>query len=366
MNGFWFIICWIFGFGIVFSFISPYRTEVVLGQTKTRYSWLGAIILIFPIVYWATIRSDIFGDTITYYGTLTNLPIDDFIRFISGDLKDKGFYVLTYLLKILGNGNRYFYFGAIAIFQGICIICAYRKYSTDYWLSVLLFALSTDYLAWMFNGMRQFIAVSMLFACIELIIRKKYLPLILVILLASTIHQSALIMLPVIFIVQGKPFNKLVILFSGILVLSILLLEQTTELVTDILSSTQYSDLAANMDIILAEDDGTNILRVLVYAVPTILAVIWRKNIWAEDDPIINLSVNMSVISTGFYILSIFTSGIYVGRIPIYFSLYNYILLPWEIRNMFTRDSQRIVRFVLCAAYLFFYYYQVHVTWGLM
>lgn len=37
---------------------------------------------------------------------------------------------------------------------------------------------------------------------------KKYVALIVIILLATTVHSSAFIMLPIIFVVQGKPWNK--------------------------------------------------------------------------------------------------------------------------------------------------------------
>ena len=71
----------------------------------------------------------------------------------------------------------------------------------------------------------------------------------------------------------------------------------------------------------------------------------------------------MSIISTGLYIISMFTSGIFIGRLPIYFSLYNYILLPWEIENLFTQRSKKIIYIGLIACYIVFYYYQMHIIW---
>ena len=64
----------------------------------------------------------------------------------------------------------------------------------------------------------------------------------------------------------------------------------------------------------------------------------------------------MSIISTGLYVVSMFTSGIFIGRLPIYFSLYNYILLPWEIENLFTERSKKLVYIGLIGFYLLFYY----------
>lgn len=42
------------------------------------------------------------------------------------------------------------------------------------------------------------------------------------------------------------------------------------------------------------------------------------------------------IISTALYAISMVTSGIFIGRLPIYCSLYaNGILLPWELNHLF-------------------------------
>ena len=67
----------------------------------------------------------------------------------------------------------------------------------------------------------------------------------------------------------------------------------------------------------------------------------------------------MSVICAGIYFLGIFTSGILVGRLPIYFELYNLILLPYLLKECFTKESSKIM-FVLCTiGFLGFYYLQM-------
>ena len=44
------------------------------------------------------------------------------------------------------------FFIIVAIFQMICVVWLFRKYSSDYWLSMFMFVISTDYLSWMFNN----------------------------------------------------------------------------------------------------------------------------------------------------------------------------------------------------------------------
>ena len=242
----------------------------------------------------------------------------------------------------------------------LCVTYTYRKYSYSFALSIFLFVISTDAYQWLFNGMRQFIPAAILFACMGLILKKKYIPLVIIILIVSTVHLSALLMIPCIFIVQGKPWNKKTMFFLVAVVVIILFVDRFTDVLETFLANTQYDDVAEQFQY----DDGTNLLRVLVYSVPPLLALIGRKQIAVIDSPIINLSINMSIISMGIYIVSMFTSGIYIGRLPIYFSLYNYILLPWELDNLFTKRSAILLKIAMIGFYVVYCYYQMVVSWG--
>ena len=203
--------------------------------------------------------------------------------------------------------------------------------------------------------MRQFIAVSIAFAATDWLLEKKYFKYILLILFLSTIHASVLIMLPIGFIVQGRAWNfKTVVLTLGAL-LAINYSNITIELITDFMEDTQYRGEVGQF----LETEGTNILRVLVFCIPPAFALLWRRWIDKADSKLVNLATNMSIVSMGAYLVSAVTSGIFVGRVPIYFSLYNYILLPWLVENLFEERAQKIVYVVIIICYLIFYYYHI-------
>jgi len=306
-----------------------------------------------------------FQDTGLYRKLFTEMPsalsgMNEYLQTVD---KDLGFSVFSIILKSIIGNRDILYFLIIATIQGCCLVYVYRKYSINYVVSVLLFILSTDYISWMFNGIRQFLAVAVWFACFPLLLKKKYIPLIIIILVLSTIHGSALLLLPMIFIVQGKAWNKKTLLFIVCVLLAIIFVDRFTTILDDMLVSTQYEDLVSSE--VWQQDDGTSFIRVLVYAVPTVLALVGRKQIKAADNKIINICVNMSLLSTGIYLVSMFTSGILIGRLPIYFSLFNYILLPWEIENIFTARSRKLLYPLMIGAYLMFYYYQLNYGWGI-
>lgn len=347
------------------SYKYGFSKERVVECSSVKYRWTitAAILLIIPYIVWSGFRGDT-ADTALYRKIFLEAPstIDEITGYLSKYSKDKGFSILLICMKMIIGNSDILFFLIIATFQMLCLAMVYRKYSSNYLFSLFLFVASTDYLSWMHNGMRQFIAVTGIFACTGLMLKKKYIPLIGIILLLSTVHGSALIMLPVVFLVQGKALNQKTLAFVGVMLLGVAFVDQFTSFLDLMMVDTQYSGIVTNE--IWTSDDGTNIIRVLVYSIPAILSVIGKKFVDGANDPVINLSVNMSLIAAGLYILSSVTSGIYVGRIPIYMSLYSYITLPWLIENVFNKNSARMLYIFTIVAYIAFFYYQVVITWG--
>lgn len=350
-------ILWVFIGGLLISKLSTRKHIEVLGNKRERWSVTATLLFLIPLVYWCANRSLWFGDTGFYYDEFNRAPasLSGVPAYMKSQPKDAWYYGLSAVIKSLITTNPRTYFAIIGSIQLLCIGLVYRKYSRNLWLSIFLFVASTDYTAWMFNGTRQFLAVAITFTTLPLIVEKKYFPSILIILLASRFHQSALLMLPVIFIVQGKAWNGKTLLVAFGVLIAVAFIDEFTGFLDSSLQDTQYENVVS--DWTEDQDDGTNILRVLVYAVPTILAFIWRKKLGEVDNPLIHMCVNMSVISTGIYVISMFTSGIFIGRLPVYFSLYNYILLPWEVRHFFKKDSRAIVTACTVGFYLLFYIY---------
>lgn len=341
-----------------------YKGEYILGEYDYRLKYWVALLIFAPVIVWAGLRDSFIADTGAYVAIYEQIPrsISGLMAYLPEIDKDKGFTVLSGIIKIILGPSTERYFLVLATIQGISLVSVYRKYSIKYLTSIFLFMASTDYMSWMFNGIRQFTAVTIIFATTGLMLRKKYTKAVIVILLAATIHASALLMLPFVFIAQGRAWNRKTLLFIIGVIVIVAFAGRFTPFLDTLLSDTQYKNVVSDWKGF--GDNGTNAIRVLVYSIPTILSFFGRKWIWCEDDPVINFCANMSIVSTGFYVISMFTSGIFIGRLPIYFSLYNYILLPWEIDHFFNRPSAKIITFMLLVFYMAFYYYQMHFAWG--
>lgn len=363
LYNFWWLLIWVFAAGGLCA-LMPRQYDMVLGHRKVRWRPLSAILLALPYVIWAGHRNNAWGDVTAYRRTFLAAPaaLSELGRYVANAPKDKGYSAFVVIFKALISQSDKTFFTIVALIQIACLVYIFRKYSENYWLSFFLFIASADYISWVYNGMRQFIAVSILFACGPLILKKKNIPLVLILLAVSTIHMSALIMLPFIFIARGKAWNKYMLFFLVVVAGAMVYLEEFTEILASFMDNSQYSAETKE----LLRDEGANIIRVLFYSVPTIGSLIYLKKIRSINNPLVNICVNMSIASTGFYVVAYFTSGIYIGRIPIFFSLYNYLLYPWMLKRVIPKQYAAGAASILVLVYTVYFYYQMGVTWGML
>lgn len=356
-------LIWVLVGGYIIRAVSKKQTVQVLGELQKRWSKSSALLLMIPLILWATYRSLYIGDTGTYVNAFNRMPdtLAELSAYVGTLKKDKGYYTFAALIRIFISKDYRVYLFIIAAIQGVILALVLRKYSSDYWLSIFLFVAATDYLSWMNNGIRQFVAVVIVFAGTKWLLERKNIQYILLVLFASLFHQTALLMIPIGFILQGKAWNIKTLLFIAASLAAVVFVDRFTDILDNALSETQYENVVSDWESF--NDDGTNVFRVLVYSVPAILAFIGRKRIKTDDDPVITMATNASLITSGIYLVSMVTSGIFVGRLPIYVSLYsNCILLPWETENIFSRESSQLVKLLMIVCYIAFYYYAMYLN----
>ena len=334
------------------------------GEYEIRYKRFTYLVIVAVLTYVAATRPLDFIDTRSYYAHYMREPGTwrSVLSRLQGSGKDKIFYALTAVLKGILGMNYQLYFAVISGVSLLLVFKVYRKYSCNLFITTFLFIASGEYVQWTHNGIRQFVAVAIVFAATELLLKQQYWRYALVVLLASGFHASALIAIPAIFVVRGKAWNRMAILTVMVTVVLVSSSELLNELLLSVMENSQYAN---DVDALMSTG-GTNTFRVLVFAVPPVLALLFREHIARIDNPWINLAVNMSILSLCIYVISMFTSGIYIGRVPIYFSLHNYVLLPWLIDRFFEKNSAKFIYMMLIACYMVFYYYQMHIVWEIV
>ncbi len=351
---FWIVIC-----GIFYS-MSNKKNEINKTENVTdKIPILLAIITFGYIVFWAGIRSGV-ADTRAYINMYEAMPnsLSSIPELWTANNKSPGFDTLAIIFKCIISDNYHYWLMFIAVISGFSVMYTVWKHSEKFFYSAFLFIATTNF-AWMLNGIRQFLVVSILFALSDWIIQRKTWRYIIVVLILSTIHFTALIMIPIYFIVTEKPFGLKIILFIIALLLAIVFLEPFTNILELFLEETQYGGFSEQF----IDDDGVNPLRVLVATVPTIIAFMSRRKINHLYDRFLDLCINMSFIAAGLYLFGVFAGGILFGRFPIYCELYNIILLPTLFKRCFAKNNT-IIMCVLCAlGFLAYYFLQMRTSY---
>ena len=326
-----------------------YKYDSVQGRMQVRFGFA-----LFTMAYIAIViglRSGV-GDTQAYITMFNDAPSQFSFSALDNYEKDQGYFALSILFKQFISSDFHLWLMVVAAISGYAVVVTLYKYSENFFFSMFLFITMTHFV-WMLNGMRQFIVVSILFANTELLIRKKFWKYLILVLLLSTIHITALIMIPVYFIATAKPWGK-IMWIAVVAALAVgISLDRIAENWSFLLEDSAYEGYLTAA----AASAGSNILRSIAALAPAILALLCKKYTdQARNNKILNISIIMSVLSAVAYLCSSFSGGVLVGRLPIYFDMYNMFLLPWLVKHAFNKKSQSIAYFGLIVCYLAFFY----------
>lgn len=203
------IIGWVAVMAMLSVLTAVKRVETVCGKKEYRWRPVWAVVTFLPLIIWCGYRGNI-GDTWAYKKSFSEMPVSlgGIASYMATVKKDKGFYFVSAVIKCIVGNHVNIYFIVLAAIQAGVLIYVYRKYSSRYLVSFFLFIASTDYISWLFNGIRQFLAVTITFIGIKFILDKKYAKAIILILIASLMHQSALLVIGLIFIFNFYFFDK--------------------------------------------------------------------------------------------------------------------------------------------------------------
>ena len=311
--------------------------------------YVTTFIMIGYIVFWAAIRNGVV-DTAGYIKSYIELDteINWKTLFESGEEKAPLFELFQIFLKRIGF-TWHMYIATVAIISGICFFYGISKFSDDVVLSCYLFITGT-YFYWLFNGIRQFLVVAIVFACMRLIVEKKLWKFLILIFVLYFIHKTAWILIPIYFIANMKNWSYgIYVCVLATMAVVILFPNQFTALLGE--SFTEYNVVED-----FAKDDGVSILRFLVAMVTPTLSFIYKKRIAEYDNKYINVFVNMSLITGGLYAVGVVTSGIYMGRLPIYTDVFNLLLLPFIIKCVVPKNAKGPI-FAACIILYFVHFH---------
>ncbi|MEE1153843.1 MAG: EpsG family protein [Acutalibacteraceae bacterium] len=265
---------------------------------------------------------------------------------------------LQIIVKNYISDNVTVFFMIIAVFQGFAVAKTFCTYTENFTFSSYLFITGYTFF-WMLNGARQFTAVCIVLLASKYLCNKQFGKYVLFVVIAFFFHSSSIMCAVVYFIAQGEPFNKRVIWTIILALLCVLFIDSFTGILNSSLEDTQYSVSGQDYTV----ESGMSPLVTLMNAVPVILVLWQRKRVFSIERPrYIDVFINVACVNIGICLIANFTSGITFGRLPVYFIMYNYILIPWIIEKAFVGMDKIIIRFMCIMLYMVYFLYQGYLT----
>lgn len=243
----------------------------------------------------------------------------------------------------------------VALITNILNVIMFNKYRSYLELQIYIYITSGYYITTM-NGLRQCLAASLLFTCTELVIKGKFIPYCICVILISTFHQSALMLIPMYFVVRQEAWSKKMMIFIGVAIIAVLGYDIISPIIFKALESTSYGEYSE------FNEGGSSIMRTIVNSVPVVLAYLKRnklKSEWPESNIFVNMSI-LNVIFVGFGMFNwIF------NRFTLYLQLYNFVLIPFIISKCFKGKERRVLYLGVIGCYFFFFYYEQVIGMGM-
>lgn len=231
------------------------------------------------------------------------------------------------------------------------------KYTRPFELGIYLYFATVIFYVTM-NGMRQAFVASIFFCFgVEFIKKRKFVRYCILILFLTLFHNSAIILIPLYFVVQKEAWKKLFWIVAAIFGAATTAFRPLMPIVVDMLEGGRYDAYAQDMS---NGGEGVNLIRVIVMLVPLILAYFAREDLkeqWEDS----SLFVFMSLFNFGFMLLS--SQYLYFYRVCIYFELFNLALIPRCIACLRGKIA-KVTYVYTIGCYALFCYYQVAITWG--
>ncbi len=330
----------------------------VIADGGTASDYLGSIIpwlIIFGyIAFLAGMRSSM-NDTEGYKESFKSLEPswDNVWNAIESDIKDKGFPIASNLFKMYISQDFHAWFFAFAIVESLLLSFVLRRESVSMIDACFFFFASTTYYNY-FSMMRQWLAVVIVFWAAKFIKKRKFIPYLLFCLLAAQFHTSAYFMIPVYFIVSGKAWSKKQLGIVGLFAIAFVFLRPILGFLESATGDTTYGYVVETM----STGSGSSWLRIPVALVPVVLSYIYRDKI--KNDVMANICTNMALVQLLVLIVASVTSGIFIGRMSVYFGIFNTILFPYLLNVAIDDKNRSWIKALYYIGYFAFYIFQMN------
>lgn len=238
-----------------------------------------------------------------------------------------------------------------AIFSIPVPLAILYKYCPRFEMGIFMFV-AFSYLGGAMNGMRQYMAASIVLLGTKYLFSVKktdFIKYAVIILLAYCMHNSAIIMLPLYFVVRRRAWqfsSYLLVVGSAI---GVVIFDAILPQFLSALEQTNYSNYAENGWFTEGQEGGSSLIRVAFIAYPLVIAYL-NKTRLKMLGRVGDILVNIVFVDVAIYVISIY-NWIF-SRLAIYIAIYFIIFTVWTV-NYAVKPKDRSL-YVMITLVLYF------------
>lgn len=344
----------VYGWSLLARFYSQREDNSLV---KSKPSWLLSLIPLSSLILVSGLRYGVGTDYWRYVSIYQRASHTDLGTLMSG--KDPGF---TLLCWVLGNisANPQLIFLVTSTITNVLIVSTLRDFANPFEMGMFLYIGTYAYYG-SFNATRQYIAAAIGFWAFRYLVQGKFIRYTLAVLVASTFHLSALLLIPVYFFVRTEAWSKTTWLLIISCIVTFVFFEEVVMCIFNVIQIPQYDHYRKIL--LDPASRGANPLRFCASAVPVIFAHVKqdsiRKRFRGAD-----ILMNMCILNAFFTLLSL--RHVYMARMAIYFELYLVLLLSHFTRVGNSRLANCSIYVALLISYLVYSYCQLPYVDGVL
>lgn len=318
--------------------------EVVTRRIPSRF---GAFLVCCVFIFFFAARWYVGTDFGNYYSRFFKLLDTDYLT-IFANYQDRGFYLFSAFVGKKISSNYFVYSLLLGCLIYIPIVAFYRKYSNNFTLTCALYVMLCLY-TWPYNGTRQAVAVSILFAGYPLLYqRRDYWKYGVTLILAFLFHSSAILVVPFILLTRIRPWSKKFIFICLAIIVLIVMLPNLWTTVIDFLENIGQTKMANDYSDLQSLRSGINFFRIAVAGLPVLISFFFYGRLKACN-PHIDLVINMCVMNLLFLLCGYRVTVI--ARFATFFNVGLPLLIP-EFLNIFTENSRKLALIFIFSLFL--------------
>ncbi|MFR1800563.1 MAG: EpsG family protein [Oscillospiraceae bacterium] len=328
---------------------------------RHSFMWRKADIFMVIVIAWMTCFSFLrtsYNDTLTYIDSFRNAEtlVEGFANGTFTDWTGNpwSMFYRSLMHDLTKNYHIYFFFPAFLSSFAVVKLC--KRYSVNPAFSLLIFFSIGTYVMYI-AALKQCLAMFFLLLALPYAIDKKYAQFYLLVLVAIFFHTHAF-MFAIVPLLLEKPWGKVSWGLLGATAFAMATYDFTLGAFMEYAQS--IGALVAEVEVF--DDHQINILRVLVYWVPALFALIFRKRLFSSSGRTENLFVNMSMVSAFILTIGLVRGANLYARMAAYFEIGTAIALPWMFQKLFTRRSAQFVTIAAAALYFGYFLYEFSIS----